>query len=149
MVKTEDKSEFIGQILDVFEDFLMEKGISFPETPELMREAGYSEEEIEQNASENEVVLFGDNYSGLYDKLEQIFTSWVVIADEPAPERKRSVKARLILAVTEQVSEWDYERHHKTVVAEVSETDSVDINTLKRSDIIGGERIKTEEKTEE
>ena len=30
MIKKEDKSEFIGQIMDLFEDFLDEYGIKIP-----------------------------------------------------------------------------------------------------------------------
>ena len=31
MIKKEDKSEFIGQIMDLFEDFLDEYGIKIPQ----------------------------------------------------------------------------------------------------------------------
>lgn len=51
------------------------------------------------------------------------------------------MKARLILALTEQVSEDDFERHHRTIVVDVPETDVVDEETLKKCDIIGGEWI--------
>ncbi len=46
------------------------------------------------------------------------------------------MKARIILAVTEQVSEYDYERHFKTVEVDIPENERFDIA---KSDIVGGE----------
>lgn len=51
---------------------------------------------------------------------------------------KRVKKARLILAVTEQVSEDNFERHYKTVEIEVPEKEHMN---LSKCDIIGGEWI--------
>lgn len=51
------------------------------------------------------------------------------------------MKARLILALTEQVSEDDFERHHRTIVIDVPESDTINEETLKKCDIIGGEWI--------
>ena len=51
---------------------------------------------------------------------------------------KRVKKARLILAVTEQVSEDDFERHYKTVEIEVPENERID---LSKCNIVGGEWI--------
>ena len=51
---------------------------------------------------------------------------------------KRVKKARLILAVTEQVSEDNFERHYKTVEIEVPENEHMN---LSKCDIIGGEWI--------
>ena len=51
---------------------------------------------------------------------------------------KRVKKARLILAVTEQVSEDNFERHYKTVEIEVPENKHMN---LSKCDIIGGEWI--------
>ena len=47
-------------------------------------------------------------------------------------------KARLILAVTEQVSEDGFERHYKTIEIEVPENERID---LSKCDIVGGEWI--------
>ncbi len=47
-------------------------------------------------------------------------------------------KARLILAVTDQVTEDGFERHYKTVEIEVPENEHID---LSKCDIIGGEWI--------
>ena len=46
------------------------------------------------------------------------------------------MKARIILAVTEQVSEYNYERHFKTVEVDIPENERFDIA---KSDIVGGE----------
>ena len=51
---------------------------------------------------------------------------------------KRVKKARLILAVTEQVSEDNFERHYKTVEIEVPKKEHMN---LSKCDIIGGEWI--------
>ena len=52
---------------------------------------------------------------------------------------KNSIKkARLILAVTDQVTEDGFERHYKTVEIEVPENEHID---LSKCDIIGGEWI--------
>ncbi len=53
------------------------------------------------------------------------------------------MKARLILAITEQVSEYDYERHYKTVDVEVTIPD-VDKKLYKQHDIIGGQWLPDE-----
>ena len=37
MIKKEDKPEFIGQIMDLFEDFLDEYGIKIPQKEEIGR----------------------------------------------------------------------------------------------------------------
>lgn len=75
MVKANDRVEFIGQIMDIIEIFLDEKGVSFPETPQLMRDAGCSEEE---NA-DNPVILYGDNYSEISDQIEEVCIRWGVL----------------------------------------------------------------------
>lgn len=61
--------------MDCFEDFLQEKGISFPETKQLMIEAGCSEEE----ADENDVILYGENYSLLSESIEAVCAEWEIL----------------------------------------------------------------------
>ena len=46
------------------------------------------------------------------------------------------MKARIVLAITEQVSEYEYERHFKTVEVDIPENENFDI---KKCDILGGE----------
>lgn len=74
MVKAEDRVEFVGAIMDVIEDVLEENGISFPNNKQLMREAGCSEEEIE----ENDVVLYGENYDMFADSIAKVLEEWNV-----------------------------------------------------------------------
>ena len=78
MIRAEDRCEFIGQIMDVIEDVLDEKGITFSNNAELMREAGCSEEEIEENA----VVLYGENYDMFADPITRIMYSWGVLEEQ-------------------------------------------------------------------
>lgn len=75
MIKLEDQCEFIGQIMDCIEDFLQEKGISFPETRQMMIDAGCSEEEID----ENDAILYGDNYSNLSESIESVLMNWDIL----------------------------------------------------------------------
>ena len=71
MIKKEDKSEFIGQILDLFEDFLDEYGIKIPQKE--------GEEEYEPDTPAN---LCGKAYADLAEHLQTFFRSWGVIKDE-------------------------------------------------------------------
>ena len=61
-----------------------------------------------------------------------------IIFKETYEKTKSVKKARLILAVTEQVSEDNFERHYKTVEIEVPENKHMN---LSECDIIGGEWI--------
>lgn len=71
MIKKEDKSEFIGQILDLFEDFLDEYGIKIPQKE---GEEGYD--------PDTSVNLCGKAYDDLAEQLEIFFRSWGVIKDK-------------------------------------------------------------------
>ena len=71
MIKKEDKSEFIGQIMDLFEDFLDEYGIKIPQKG---GEEGYD--------PDTPVNLYGNAYDDLAEQLEGFFRSWGVIKDE-------------------------------------------------------------------
>lgn len=71
MIKKEDKSEFIGQILDLFEDFLDEYGIKVPQ-----------KEGAESCDPDTPANLCGKAYDNLAEQLETFFRSWGVIKDE-------------------------------------------------------------------
>lgn len=75
MIKREELCEFVGQLIDVVEDFLEEKGVSFPETRQLMIDAGCSEEEVE----ENDVILYGDNYDAIAGPFEAMLINWGLV----------------------------------------------------------------------
>ena len=51
-----DKAELIGQIIDVFQDFLEEKEIS-----------------------KNEFIIYGSNYDDLADSIESTLRNWNLI----------------------------------------------------------------------
>lgn len=71
MIKKEDKSEFIGQIMDLFEDFLDEYGIKIPQ-----------KEGVDDYDPDTPVNLCGKAYDDLAEQLEGFFRSWGVIKDE-------------------------------------------------------------------
>lgn len=61
-VSDDDRPEFIGQIIDLFEDFLEEKGIDITNQ--------------EKDASNNPAVIYGSDYGELSDGLEHILHAW-------------------------------------------------------------------------
>lgn len=71
MIKKEDKHEFIGQIMDLFEDFLDEYGIKIPQKE--------GEEGCDPDTPTN---LCGKAYDNLAEHLETFFHRWGVIKDE-------------------------------------------------------------------
>lgn len=56
--------EFLGQIIDVFEDFLEEKGIEIPNE--------------ERDDSDNPAIIYGTDYGNLSDDLEALMNAWDV-----------------------------------------------------------------------
>lgn len=80
-IKTKDQCEFIGQIIDLFEDFLEMQGFGKffeKDNIKMMLAAGCSVEE----ALENNVVLYGDNYSWIADRLRNLMDAWGIFEDE-------------------------------------------------------------------
>jgi len=65
MVTEKDRLEFIGQIIDIFEDFLEEKGIEI--------------QNDEKEDSENPAIIYGTDYGGLSDYIENMMMSWGVL----------------------------------------------------------------------
>ena len=68
MVDVNDKAEFLGQIIDVFEDFLTEKDV-----------VPFNDEPQEDNDSDNPVYIYGDDYYEIEDALRVIMERWKVI----------------------------------------------------------------------
>ena len=60
MVKRNEKTEFLGQLIDVFEDFLDEKGIVIP-NPE------------KDDDPDNPANLYGTDYGNIQSALEEIW----------------------------------------------------------------------------
>lgn len=58
----DDAPEFIGQIIDVFEDFLDEKGIAI--------------ENEEREGDEDESIIYGSDYDEIADGIREIISRW-------------------------------------------------------------------------
>ncbi len=54
--------EFIGQIIDIFDDFLEEKGINIPNE--------------EKEESENPAVFYGSDYGEVQSQIESLLYNW-------------------------------------------------------------------------
>lgn len=65
MIKYEDKLEFIGQIIDIFEDFLEEKGIDIP-----------NEDKTDED---NTAIIYGCDYGDLQTNIEEMMKNWGII----------------------------------------------------------------------
>lgn len=72
MITHENQPEFIGQIIDIFEDFLTEKGVTLnnPEIQEAIDEG----EDLKDLA-----IISGSDYSSLQDSLTAMLTEWHVL----------------------------------------------------------------------
>lgn len=68
-IPAEEKVEIIGQIMDVFEDFLDEKGIRIPSSEKEKREQ-------DPDWEDNEAILYGEDYSRIAEELESMFINW-------------------------------------------------------------------------
>lgn len=69
-----DKLEFIGQIIDIFEDFLDEKDVKI-NNPDRDRDA------IE-DASCSKANIYGCDYGYLSDRIESTMTNWGFFKEE-------------------------------------------------------------------
>lgn len=65
MITEKERLEFIGQIIDIFEDFLEEKGIEI--------------QNDEKEDSENPAIIYGTDYGDLSDSIENLMMSWGVL----------------------------------------------------------------------
>lgn len=70
MINQNDKTEFIGCIIDIFEDFLDEKGATL-EPPE-------ESDEMELDGGTT-VNIYGSDYDSISDSLEALLRRWKVI----------------------------------------------------------------------
>jgi hypothetical protein len=59
----DDAPEFIGQIVDVFEDFLDEKGIEI--------------ENSEKDGDEGDAIIYGSDYDEIADGIREIISRWI------------------------------------------------------------------------
>ena len=66
-INKNNKEEFIGQIIDLFEDFLDEK-ISNPEAVE--------------DGEENAAIIYGGDYDTLHDQIQGVLENWNIIPED-------------------------------------------------------------------
>lgn len=59
----DDEPEFIGQLIDVFEDFLDEKGITI--------------ENEEREGDEDDAIIYGSDYDEVADGIREIISRWI------------------------------------------------------------------------
>lgn len=78
-ISKDDKAEFVGQIIDVFEDFLAEKNIHIPNSE---REDYYSDTDEKMEDKENLAIIFGSDYDYIADRIKEILGSWGLIDKE-------------------------------------------------------------------
>lgn len=70
-VSPEDKPEFVGQIINIFEDFLEERG--------GLSEPNYEKDE---DGEDTNVNIYGSDYDYLYEKIVNTMQRWNIIAKE-------------------------------------------------------------------
>lgn len=72
MITPENQPEFIGQIIDIFEDFLTKKGVTL-NNPEI-------QEAIDEGEDPKDLaIISGSDYSSLQDSLTAMLKEWHVL----------------------------------------------------------------------
>ena len=66
MIKEENQSEFLGQIIDIFEDFLEDHNIDIPN-------------EERDGDDDNPAIIYGSDYDQLQNELLELMKAWKVI----------------------------------------------------------------------
>ena len=66
VIRQENVNELIGQIIDIFEDFLDEKGITIA-NPE------------KEGCDDNPAVIYGSDYGDLEDDIRETLANWNII----------------------------------------------------------------------
>ena len=66
-ITIEELSEFTGQIIDVFEDFLEERGINLENSEKDERTEGCA------------AIIYGSDYGELQEGIEEILSNWNLI----------------------------------------------------------------------
>ena len=64
-----DKAEFLGQIIDIFEDFLEERGIDSRSEYNSISKGGTAD-------PDNAAIIYGTDYGCLAEELEVMMVSW-------------------------------------------------------------------------
>ncbi len=66
MIKKENQNELVGQIIDIFEDFLEDHNIDFPN-------------EERNDDTDNPAIIYGSDYGQLQEKLLELLKAWKII----------------------------------------------------------------------
>lgn len=69
-INVNNKEEFIGQIIDLFEDFLDEKNVKI------------SNSEAVEDGEENAAIIYGSNYDTLHDQIQGVLENWNIIPED-------------------------------------------------------------------
>lgn len=64
-IRQNDRAEFVGQIIDIFEDFLESKGIDIPNE--------------DKDQSENPAIIYGMDYGELQSAIESMMQHWGIL----------------------------------------------------------------------
>ena len=64
-MREQERAEFLGQIIDIFEDFLESKGIDL-DNPEKAQ-------------SEGPAIIYGSDYGDLQESLEEMMAAWNIL----------------------------------------------------------------------
>lgn len=84
-VDKNDKSELVGQIIDIFEDFLAERASVDKDTATVSIKIDNTErlEAIEAgNTLDETAILYGSDYGEIQTNLESLFLNWGIIGEE-------------------------------------------------------------------
>ena len=65
MIKEENQNELIGQIIDIFEDFLEDHNIDIPN-------------EERDNDTDNPAIIYGSDYGQLQEELLELLRAWKI-----------------------------------------------------------------------
>ena len=74
MVGQFEKAEFLGQIIDIFEDFLEEKGVKI-DNPEKL-------EDPDLRDDPDSTIIYGSDYGELQTRLQEMMEAWDVMEEE-------------------------------------------------------------------
>ncbi len=78
--KKADKTEFIGQVIDLFEDFLEEKGVS-------LNNGEKDEPSATGEEPEQETIIYGSDYDQLQAGIEALLENWGLVNARPKSEK--------------------------------------------------------------
>ena len=66
MIKEENRNEFLGQIIDIFEDFLEDHNIDIPN-------------EERDGDDDNPAIIYSSDYDRLQNELLELMKAWKII----------------------------------------------------------------------